>query len=53
MRCRKRRINDQWHCAQCGLQWDVSDVEKPPCRPKSKLTPEYLRAMETIRRKLG
>lgn len=30
-----RRHGDQYHCAECGRQWDHDDPEPPPCRRES------------------
>lgn len=30
--CKAYRCNEQYHCAWCGLQWDVSDDDRPECR---------------------
>ena len=30
------RVNDQYHCAECGRQWDVDDTEPPPCKRESR-----------------
>lgn len=30
-----RRHGDQYHCAECGKQWDHDDPEPPPCRMES------------------
>jgi hypothetical protein len=46
MTCRARRTNEQLHCADCGLSWDVLDDIKPPCNPKPKP-----RALASPRRK--
>lgn len=34
-RCKARRINDQFTCAQCGLMWDVDD-DAPICSPSPR-----------------
>jgi len=31
------RVNDQYHCAECGRQWDVDDTDPPPCKRESRL----------------
>jgi len=30
--CQARVIGDQYHCAKCGLVWDVSDIDPPDCK---------------------
>lgn len=37
MTCKARRINDEMHCHACGLVWDVSDADRPACRPRHNL----------------
>lgn len=32
MNCQKRRVNDQYHCHQCGTQWDIDDQDPPVCQ---------------------
>lgn len=27
-----RRYSDQYHCSHCGKQWDVNDIDPPPCK---------------------
>ena len=31
-RCKAYRCNDEMHCGWCGIQWDVSDDERPECK---------------------
>ena len=28
-----RQYSDQYHCSECGCQWDVNDPYPPKCRP--------------------
>ena len=30
------RVNDQYHCAECGRQWDHDDPEPPECKRESR-----------------
>ena len=30
------RVNDQYHCAECGKQWDVNEPEPPECKRESR-----------------
>ena len=32
------RVNDQYHCAECGRQWDLDDEDKDltPCKRDSQ-----------------
>lgn len=30
------RVNDQYHCAECGRQWDHDDPDPPPCKRESR-----------------
>ncbi len=30
-----RRYSDQYHCSDCGRQWDIDDPEPPQCRRES------------------
>lgn len=30
--CKAIRCNDEMHCGWCGLQWSVSDDERPDCK---------------------
>lgn len=27
-----RRHGDQYHCSECGRQWDVNDPDPPECK---------------------
>ena len=31
-----RRHGDQYHCAECGRQWDVNDPDPPKCKSESR-----------------
>jgi len=45
--CEARQYGDEYHCAHCGLVWDVKDPDPPECSPKTKTitpaSPEYAR----------
>lgn len=32
MGCEARRVNDEYHCHRCGLQWAVADNDRPVCK---------------------
>lgn len=42
-----RRHGDQYHCAECGRQWDHDDPEPPPCRRESTAGQD---AIDTMRK---
>lgn len=31
--CAARQEGDEMACGRCGLRWDVTDLERPACRP--------------------
>lgn len=37
MTCRARRVNDQYHCHACGVQWDIDDEDRPMCKPGNRV----------------
>jgi hypothetical protein len=41
--CHARRVNDQFHCDQCGYQWDVVDQDAPTCRSEHDVAIERIR----------
>ena len=45
------RVNDQYHCAECGRQWDVSDPEPPDCKRESRAAREAVESMRKLFRK--
>ena len=42
-----RRVNDQYHCAECGRQWDHDDPDPPECKRESRAGRD---AIESIRK---
>ena len=43
-----RRYGDQYHCAECGRQWDVGDMEPPPCKRESRAGREAVDSMRKM-----
>lgn len=41
------RVNDQYHCAECGKQWDHDDPDPPECKRESQAGRD---AIESIRK---
>lgn len=44
---RARQYSDQYHCADCGKQWDVNDPDPPECRRESRAGEQ---AIDTMRK---
>lgn len=44
----KKRYNDQYHCADCGKQWDVDDPDPPECRRESRAGQDAIDAMRKL-----
>ena len=42
-----RQYNDQYHCVECGKQWDVNDPDPPECKHESTAGRD---AIESIRK---
>lgn len=42
------RINDQYHCAERGKQWDVSDPEPPECKRESQAGRDTVESMRKM-----
>lgn len=36
MKCKAKRIYDQYRCTLCSLAWDADDNDPPQCNPKEK-----------------
>ncbi len=43
-----RRYGDQYHCADCGKQWDIDDPEQPECRRESGAGRKAIDAMRKL-----
>lgn len=41
------RVNDQYHCAECGRQWDLDDVDQKvtSCKRESRAGREAVDSM--------
>lgn len=46
-RCEYRRVNEQYHCHRCGLQWDIDEPIPGGCKANANL-----RAAEATLREL-
>lgn len=44
----KKRYNDQYHCADCGKQWDVDDPDPPECRLESRAGEKAIEGMRKL-----
>lgn len=40
--CKAHRVNDEFHCGACGLQWPVDDTDPPDCRVGHGTSTVYL-----------
>ena len=45
-----RRHGDQYHCAECGRQWDVTDPDPPECKRESQAGDAGRQAIDTMRK---
>jgi len=45
------RVNDQYHCAECGKQWDVNDPDPPECKRESRAGEKAVESMRKLFRK--
>lgn len=45
-----RRYGDQYHCADCGKQWDHDDPEPPDCRRESRAGAAGRQAIRDMRK---
>ena len=45
------RVNDQYHCAECGKQWDVNDPDPPQCKRESTAGRDAVESMRKLFRK--
>lgn len=46
-----RQYNDQYHCAECGKQWDVNDPDPPECKRESQAGRDAVESMRKLFRK--
>ena len=46
-----RRYSDQYHCAECGKQWDHDDPDPPECKRESRAGREAVESMRKLFRK--
>lgn len=42
------RVNDQYHCSECGRQWDVEDMDPPECKRNSQAGEKAIREMRKM-----
>jgi len=43
-----RRYGDQYHCAECGKQWDHDDPDPPECKRESQAGEQAIREMRKM-----
>lgn len=43
-----RRYGDQYHCAECGKQWDHDDPDPPECKRESQAGEKAIREMRKM-----
>lgn len=43
-----RRYGDQYHCAECGKQWDHDDPYPPLCQRESQAGEKAIREMRKM-----
>jgi hypothetical protein len=43
-----RQYSDQYHCADCGKQWDVNDPDPPECRRECLAGEQAIREMRRL-----
>lgn len=43
-----RRYGDQYHCSDCGRQWDHDDPDPPNCRLESRAGEKAIREMRRL-----
>lgn len=48
-----RRYGDQYHCAECGKQWDHDDPDPPECKQESQAGRDAVESMRKLFRKGG
>ena len=46
-----RRYGDQYHCAECGKQWDHDDPDPPQCKRESQAGRDAVESMRKLFRK--
>lgn len=43
-----RRYSDQYHCSECGKQWDINDPDPPQCKRDSSAGENAIREMRKM-----
>ena len=43
-----RRYGDEYHCAECGRQWDHGDPDPPPCKRESRAARDAVESMRKM-----
>lgn len=46
-----RQYSDQYHCSECGRQWDVNDPDPPQCKRESQAGRDAVESMRKLFRK--
>lgn len=46
-----RRYSDQYHCSECGKQWDVNDPDPPECQRESRAGRDAIESIRKLFRK--